>query len=190
MKINNIELYSTYNEENSVVAEIFIRTRKNKIFKHITAVSKNVYFDVLDDIVNKYNNTVHRTIKMKPIDVTSDSYAEYNEDFNKKDPKFKVGDHVRISKYKNIFAKGYTKNWSEEVFIISKIENTVSWTYVISDLNGEPIARSFYEKELQETSQQVFRIEKVLKRKGDKLYVKWKGYDNSFNIWIDKKDLE
>ena len=113
---------STYNEGKSVVAERFIRTLKNKIFKHMTAISKNVYFDVLDDIVNKYNNTVHRTIKMKPIDVTSDSYAEYNEDFNKKDSKFKVGDHVRISKYKNIFAKGYTGNWSEEVFVVSEIK--------------------------------------------------------------------
>ena len=89
-------MYSTYNEGKSVVAEIFIRTLKNKIFKHMTAVTKNVYFDVLDDIVNKYNNTVYRTIKMKPIDVTSDSYAKYNEDFNEKDPKFKVGDHFRI----------------------------------------------------------------------------------------------
>ena len=108
LKINNIEVYSTHNKGKSVVAQRFIRTLKNKIFKHMTAVSKNVYFDVLDDIVNKYNNTVHRTIKMKPIDVTDDSYVEYNEDFNKKDPKFKVSDHVRISKYKNIFAKGYT----------------------------------------------------------------------------------
>ena len=96
LKINNIEIYSTYNKGKSVVAERFIRTLESKIFKHMTAVSKNVYFDVLDDIVNKYNNTVHRTIKMKPIDVKSDSYAEYNEDSNKKDPKFKVGDHVRI----------------------------------------------------------------------------------------------
>ena len=87
---------------------------------------------MLDDIVNKYNNTVHRTIKMKPIDVTDDSYAEYNENFNKKDPKFKVGDYVRISKYKNIFAKGYTSNWSEEVFVVSKIKNAVPWIYVIS----------------------------------------------------------
>ena len=151
-------MHSTYNEGKSVIAGRFVRTLKNKIFKHMTAISKNVYFDVLDDIVNKYNNTVHRTIKMKPIDVTSDSYAEYNEDSNEKDPKFKVGDRVRISKYKNIFAKGYSQNWSEEVFIISKIKNTVSWTYVISDLNGEPIAGSFYEKILQKTSQEKFRI--------------------------------
>ena len=183
-------MYSTYNEGKYVVPERFIRTLKNKSFKHMTAASKNVYFDVLHDIVNKYNNTVHRSIKMKPIDVTSDSYAEYNEDFNKKDPKFKVGDHVRISKYKNIFAKGYTPNWSEEVFVVIKIKNTVLWTYVISDLNGKKIAGSFYEKELQKTSQEKLRIEKELKRKGDKLYVKWKGCNNSFNSWIDKKYLE
>ena len=143
----------------------------------------------MDHIVKKYNNTVDRTIKMKPIDVNDDSCVDYNEDFNKKDPNFKVGDHVRISKYKNIFAKGYTPNWSEEVFVVNKIKNTVPWTYVINDLNGEEISGSFYEKELQKTNQKEFRIEKVLKRKGDKLYVKWKGYDNSFNSWIDKKDL-
>ena len=128
LKYNNIEMYSTYNEGKSVVVERFIRTLKEKIFKHSAAISKNVYFDVLDDIVNKYNNTVHRTIKMKPIDVTNDSYVEYNKDFNKRDPKFKFGDHVRIPKYKNIFAKGYTPNLSEEVFVISKIKNTVPWT--------------------------------------------------------------
>ena len=140
-------------------------------------------------MVNKYNKTVHRTIKMKPIDVTDYSYPEYNEDFNKKDPRFKVGDHVRISNYNNNFSKGYTPNWSEEVFIVSKIKNTVLWTYVVSDLIIEEITGSFYEKELQEASQEKFRIEKVLKRKGDKLYVKWKGYDNRFNSWINKKDL-
>ena len=183
-------MYSTYNKGKSFVAERLIRTLKNKIFKHMTAISKNVYFDVLDDIVNKYNNTVHRTIKMKPIDVTNDSYAEYNEYFNKKDPKYKVGDHVRISKYKDIFAKGFVPNWSEEVFIVNKIKNTVPWTYTISDLNGEKVIGTFYEKELQKTNQKEFRIEKVLKRKGDKLYIKWKGYDKRFNSWIDKKYLE
>ena len=145
-------MYSTYNEGKSVVAERFIRALKNKIFKYMTAVSKNVYFDVLDDIVDKYNNTVHRSIKMKPIDITSDSYPEYNEDSNVTKPKFKVGDHVRISKYKNIFAKGYAPNWSEEVFVVSKIKNTVPWTYVNNDLSGEKITGSFYEKELQKTS--------------------------------------
>ena len=116
-------MYSTYNEGKSVVAERFIRTLKNKIFKHMTAISKNVYFDVLDDIVNKYNNTVHRTIKMKPIDVTSDSYAEYNEDSNKNGCKFKVGDRVKISTCRKTFAKRYTQNWSEKAFIVSKMIN-------------------------------------------------------------------
>ena len=137
-----IEMYSTYIEGNSVVVEKFIRTLKNKIFRHMTAISKNVYFDVLDDIVNKYNNTVHKTIKMKPIDVTGDSYAEYNENSNKKGPKFKVGDRVIISKYKKKFAKGYTPNGSDEDFVVSKIKNTVPWTYVVSD--GEKITGNFY----------------------------------------------
>ena len=149
LKINNIKMYSTYNEGKSAVAERFIRTSKNKILKRMAAVSKNVYFNLLDDIANKYENAVHRSIKMKPINVTSNSYAEYNEDSNVTKPKFKVDDRVRISKYKNIFARGYTQNWSEEVFVISKIKNTVPWTYVVSDLNGELITGSFYEKELQ-----------------------------------------
>ena len=110
-------MYSTYNEGKSVVAERFIRTLKSKIFKHMMAISKNVYFDLLDDIVNRYNNTVHGTIKTKPIEVTDDSYAEYNENFNEKDPKFKVGDNVRISKNKNIFSKGYTPNWFQFLLI-------------------------------------------------------------------------
>ena len=127
----------------------------------MSAISKNIYFDVLDDIVQKYNNTVHKIIKMKPIEVTDNYYAEYNEDpSNKKNPKFKVGDHVRIRKYKDILAKGYTPNWSEEVFIINKIKNTVPWTYAISDLNGEEITGRFYEKKLQRTNQKEFRIEK------------------------------
>ena len=121
-------MYSTYNEGKSVVPERFIRTLKNKIYKQMTAVSKNVYLDVLDDIVDKYNNTYNITIKMKPIDVKSDSYAEYNFNSNEKDSKFQVGDHVRISKYQNIFTKRYAPNWSEEVFVISKMKNTVPWT--------------------------------------------------------------
>ena len=118
-------MYSIYNEGKSAFDGKFIRTLKNKTLKHMTAISKNVYFDVLDDIVNTCNNTVHRTIKMKPIDVTSDSFAECNEDFNKENPKFKIGYHVRISKYKNIFAKGYARNWSEQVFVVSGIKNAV-----------------------------------------------------------------
>ena len=194
LKDNDVEMYSIHNKGKSVIAERFIRTLKNKIFKHMTAISKNVYFDVLDDIVNKYNNTVHRTIKMKPIDVKDNTYVDSMELYSKKevngkDPKYKAGDHVRISKYKNIFEKGYTPNWSQEVFVVNKIKSTVPWRYVINDLNGEEIIGTFFEKELQKTNQKEFRIEKVIKTKGDKLYVKWEGYNNSFDSCIDKKDL-
>ena len=168
LKDYDMEMYSTHNEGKSAVAERFIRTLKNKIYKHMTAISKNAYFDVLDDIVDEYINTYHKTIKMKPVDVKNDSFAEYNEEYNEKDPKFKIGDHVRISKFKNVLAKGYSRNWSAEVFVIKKIKSTVPWTYVISDLNGEETVVSFYEKELERTDQKEFRIEKLIKRKGNK----------------------
>ena len=171
-------MYSTRNEGKSVVAKIFIRTLKNKIYKHMTSISKNVYIDKLHDIADEYNNTYQTTIKMKPISVKDNTYINIGKELNDNDPKFKVSDHVRISKYKNIFAKGYTPNWSEEIFVIKEIKNTVSWTYVINDLNDEEIIGTFYEKELQKIDQQEFRIEKVIKNKGNKLYVKWNGCDN------------
>ena len=112
----------------------------------MTLVLKNVYIDKVDDIVDEYNNTYHRTNKTKPVDVKDNTYIDFKKEFNDKDLKFKVGDNVRISKYKNIFAKGYTPNWSEEVFVIRKIKNTVPWTYVINNLNGEEIIGTFYKK--------------------------------------------
>ena len=144
---------------------------KSKIYKHITSISKNVYIDKLNDIVDEDNNTYHNTIKMNPIDVKYNTYINTDK------------------KHKHIFAKGYPPNWSEEIFVIKKVKNTVPWTYVINDLNGEEITGTFYEKELQKTNREEFRIQKVIKRKGDKIYVKWKGYDNSFNSWIDKASL-
>ena len=135
-------MYSTHNEGKSVVAERFIRTLKNKICRYMTSISKNVYIDKLDDIVNEYNNTYHTTIKMKPIDVKDNTYINADKEINNKDSEFKVGDHVRISKY-----KGYMPNWPEEEFVIKKVKNTVPWTYVINDLNGEEITGTFYEKE-------------------------------------------
>ena len=147
---NNIIMYLTYNEGKSVVAERFIRTLKNKFYKHMTATGKNVYYDVLDDIVNKYNNTKHNTIKMKPIDVKNNKRV-YIDEHNEKDSRFKVGDRVRISKFKNIFAKGYTPNWSTEIFIVDKINDTVPYAYNFKDLNDEEIIGSFYDRELQKT---------------------------------------
>ena len=132
---------------------------------------------IIDEIVDKYNKT-YRTIKMKLDDIKVSTYFYQGVKRNKKDPKFKVSDHVRISKYKNIFAEGYTPNWSEKVFVITKVQNTVLWIYIISDLIDEEIVGTFYEKELQKASQKEFRNEEVIKTKSDKLYIKWKGHDN------------
>ena len=158
-------MYSAHNEGKPVIAERFIRTLKTKIFKYMTTISKNVYIDKLEDIVSEYNDTYHTTIKMKPVDVKDNMYIDFKKEVNDRDPKFKVGDHVRISNYKNILAKGYTPNYSEEIFMIKKVKNTVPWTYVIIDLNGEDITVTFYEKELQKTNQHEFRVEKVIKKK-------------------------
>ena len=153
-------MYSTHNKGKSVVAERFIRTLKSKIYKYMTSISKNVYIDKLDDIVDEYNNTYHTTIKMKPIDVKDNTYINAGKEIDNKDPKFKVGVHVRMSKYKNIFAKGYMPNWSEEVFIIKKVKNAIPRTYVINDLNGKEIMGTFYEKELQKTNQEESELKK------------------------------
>ena len=134
---NDIIMYSTYNEGKSVVAERFIRTLKNKLYKHMTATGKNVYYDVLDDIVNKYNNTKHSTLKMKPVDVGDNNKRVYVDEHDKKDSRFKAGDKVRISEFKDIFAKVYTPNWSKEIFIVDKINDTVPYTYKLKDLNDE-----------------------------------------------------
>ena len=148
---NNIIMYSTYNEGKSVVAERFIRTLKNKLYKHMMATGKNIYYDVLDDIVNEYNNTKHNTIKMKPKDVGNNNKRVYIDEHNEKRSRFKIGDRVRISKFKNIFAKGYTPNWSKEIFVINKINDTIPYTYTIKDLNDEEIIGSFYDRELQKS---------------------------------------
>ena len=143
-------MYSAFNEGKSVVAERLIRTLKNKLYKHMTATGKNVYYDVLDGVIYEYNNTKHNTIKMKPKDIENNKRV-YIDEHNEKDSRFKVGDRVRISKFKNIFAKGYTPNWSTEIFIINKINDTVPYTYNLKDLNGEEIIGSFYDRELQKT---------------------------------------
>ena len=140
---NDIIIYSTYNEGKSVVAERFIRTLKNKLYKHMTAAGKNVYYDVLDYVVSKYNNTKHSTIK--------NNKRVYIDEHNEKDSRFKLGDRVRISKFKNLFAEGYTPNWSKEIFIVDKINDTVPYTYNIKDLNDEEIIGSFYDRELRKT---------------------------------------
>ena len=154
-------MHSTHNEVKSVAADRFIRTLKNKIYKCMTLISKHVYIDKLDDIVNKGNSTYCRTIKIKSVDVKSSICTDSSKDINDKDSKFKIGDIVRISKHKNIFAKGHFPNWSEEVFITN-----------VKYAKDEEIVETFYKKELQNTNQNGFTVENVIKWKSDKLCVK------------------
>ena len=192
-----IELYSTENEEKSSVVERWIRTMKEKMWKYFTDNNTNVYIDILPDLVKDYNNTKHFSIKMTPVEASE----KKNEltvwktlypnrlDILDVNPKFSVGDKVRISKKKELFEKGYTTRWTEEIFTITKIKRTSPITYKIADLNGEEIDGTFYEPELQKTSQQLFRIEKVIEKGKNKSLVKWKGYSNDFNSWVDNKDI-
>ena len=136
-------MYSSNNAGKFIIAERFIRTLKTKIYEQITAISKNVDIDKLDDIVKEYNNKYNTSIKMKPVNVKGNTYIDFKKEINDKNPKCKVGDYVRISKYKNIFAKGYMPNWSEDIFVVSKIKNTVPWTFVINDISGEEIIGTF-----------------------------------------------
>ena len=192
-----VELYSTENEEKSSVVERWIRTMKEKMWKYFTDKSTNVYIDILPSLVKDYNNTRHSSIKMTPVKaskkeneltVWKNLYPEHLKihDIN---PKFSVGDQVRISKKKKTFEKGYTTRWTEEIFTIVEVKRTRPPTYKIADLNGEEIKGSFYEPELQKTSQEIFRIEKVIKRGKKKSLVKWKGYSDDFNSWVDNKDI-
>ena len=192
-----IELYSTENEEKSSVVERWIRTMKEKMWKYFKTNSTNVYNNVLPDLVREYNNTRHSSIKMAPVEASEKkneftiwkTLYPYRLDILDINPKFSVGDKVRISKKKALFEKGYTTRWTEEIFTITKIKRTSPVTYKIADLNGEEIDGTFYEPELQKTSQQLFRIEKVIEKGKNKSLVKWKGYSNDFNSWVDNKDI-
>ena len=194
---NDITLYSTENEEKSSVCERWNRTIKTKMWKQFTVQGNTVYLDILPEILEQYNNTKHSSIKMTPIEASkkkNESAVYYNLYGDMKQlsskPKFKVGDKVRISKYKRkVFDKGYTPNWTEEIFLIDKIQSTNPITYI---LNNEEIQGSFYEPELLKAEQDVFRIDKVIKRdyKKKKALVKWKGCSNDFNSWLSLKDLK
>ena len=190
-----IELYSTENEEKSSVVERWIRTMKEKMWKYFTDNNTNHYVDILPDLVEDYNNTKHSSIKMTPVEASKNELTVwrnlYPDRLKKIDinPKFSIGDKVRISKKKTTFEKGYTTRWTEEIFTITKINHTSPVTYKIADLNGEEIDGSFYEPELQKTSQQLFRIEKVIEKGKNKSLAKWKGYSDDFNSWVDNKDI-
>ena len=192
-----IKLYSTEIEEKSSVVKRWIRTMKEKMWKYFSANSKNVYINVLPDLVREYNNTRHSSVKMtqrkaskkgNELGVWRNLYRDHLEIKDIK-PKFSVGDKVRISKKKKTFEKRYTTRWTEEIFMIVGVKLTSPLTYKIADLNGEEITGTFYEPEWQKTSQELFRIEKVIKRGKKKSLVKWKGYSDDFNSWVDDKDI-
>ena len=192
-----VELYTTENEEKSSIVERWIRTMKEKMFKYFTDNNTYNYIDVLPDLVEDYNNTVHSSTKLTPTDASKEEnelkvwrnlYPDRYKT-SRLNPKFSVGDEVRITKKKKVFEKGYTTRWTEEIFTIKEIRETDPITYKLEDLQGEEIKGIFYEPELQKTEQQVFRIEKVIEKEKDKSFVKWKGYPDKFNSWVDNKDL-
>ena len=187
-----VELYATENEEKSSIAERWIRTMKEKMFKYFTDYNTNKYIDALPDLVEDYNNTVHSSTKLTPVEASKEEnelkvwrnlYPDRYKT-SRLNPKFSVGDEVRITKKKKVFEKGYTTRWTEEIFTIKEIRETDPITYKLEDLQGEEIKGTFYEPELQKTEQQVFRIEKIIKKEKGKSLVKWK-----FNSWVDNKDL-
>ena len=199
-----VHMYWTENEEKSSVVERWNRTIKSKMWKYFTKNRTGVYIDVLPDIIKKYNNTYHRSIKCTPTDARKPS--NYQDVFNalynynntsalNTPPKFKIGDQVRISKLKKTFEKGYTANWTEEVFNVQKVQTTSPYTYKLKDTKNETIQGTFYEPELQLAKQTTFRIEKVLNRRTTKdgkreIYVKWLGYSTAFNQWIPETDID
>ena len=192
-----IELYSTENEEKSSIVERWIRTMKEKMWKYFTDNNTYNYMSVLPDLVEDYNNTVHSSTKFTPVDASKKEneltvwrnlYPDRYK-INNLTPKFSVGEEVRIIKKKKVFEKGYTTRWTEEIFTIKEIQNTNPITYKLSDLQGEGIRGTFYEPELQKTEQQIYRIEKIIEKRKNKSLVKWKGYSDKFNSWVDNKDL-
>ncbi|XP_008544574.3 putative uncharacterized transposon-derived protein F54H12.3 [Microplitis demolitor] len=198
MKQYGINLYSTFNNLKASICERFNRTFKNKMWREFTARGNYKWIDMLEELVNSYNNTKHRTIKMKPVDVTTENEKQILENIykplrvvaKKRKIKFKVGDKVRISKYKHVFEKGYTPNWTTEIFTIKTVQKTNPTTYKLMDYQDQPIEGGFYEEELSKVKNpDVYLVEKTIKTRGNKLYVKWLGFDSNHNSWINKSDL-
>ena len=192
-----VYLYATENEEKSSIAERWIRTMKEKMFKYFTDNNTYNYIDALPELVEDYNNTVHSSTKLTPTDASKEEneltvwrnlYPDRYKT-SRLNPKFSVGDKVRITKKKEVFEKGYTTRWTEEIFTIKEIRETNPITYKLEDLQGEEIEGTFYEPELQKTEQQIYRIEKIIKKEKGRSFVKWKGYPDKFNSWVDNKDL-
>lgn len=195
----NINHYSTYTTKKASIAERLIRTLKSKMYKEFSLKGNYKWIDgTLDSVVHKYNHTRHRTIDFCPAQVNQSAKQFILNRYSKKAAfntrnkckELKIGDSVRISKYKGAFEKGYTPNWSAEIFQIVKVQDTDPVTYIIKDTNHQPILGAFYREELQKTKHpNLYLIENILKRKGNKMYVKWLGLPLSENSWINKTDI-
>ena len=200
LKDNDIISYNTHGEHKSAVIERWNRTLKGNMWKRFTAENTRNWINMLDKLVNDYNNKKHSTIKMTPTEASLKEneetvYDNINKPLKIKNvQKFKVGDTVRISRIKGLFEKGYLPNWSEEIYKVVEVKNTKPYTYILEDSSGELIVGSFYNEELQKTKQEVFRIEKVIRKKKidgvDYALVKWLGYNQKDNEWIPLKDIE
>ena len=202
LRENNIIMYSTYSEHKSCVVERFNRTLKEIMWKRFTAENTRTWINMLDSLMYKYNNRVHSTIGMTPVEaIQKEIYMETLQNTLDKTrsipitkPKFKIGDKVRISRMKALFEKGYLPNWSEELYTVDKVQKTIPPTYKLKNVLGEEIEGSFYEKELQKSDQEVYRIEKVIRKKKidgvEHALVKWSGYNEKHNQWIPVKELE
>lgn len=193
MRRHNINLYSTYTIMKASIVERFNRTLKTKMWKRLHLNGSHKWIDILPKLVDEYNNTKHSTIKMKPKDVNESNENHllntvYNYKREMKSPKFHVGDHVRISKQKHLFEKGYTANWTGEIFKIDKVQLTSPITYMLKDYKNGNISGAFYGEELQHVKHpEIYLIEKIVRKRGDKMFVKWLGFDDSHNSWISKE---
>ncbi|KAI8123526.1 putative uncharacterized transposon-derived protein F54H12.3 [Lucilia cuprina] len=195
MDKHNINHYSTFSRMKASIVERFNRTLKGMMWKEFSFNGSYYWLDVYKDLIDAYNNKVHRTIKLAPINVNSTNEKKllntvYNNIKKYKISKFNVGDYVRISKYKHIFEKGYTPNWTTEIFKIKSVKNTFPTTYLLEDYRGNPIEGGFYDEELSKTKYpDTYLVEKVLKTKGEKVFVKWLGFSNQHNSWINKQEV-
>lgn len=195
MSKNHINHYSSYSNLKASIVERFNRTLKNKMWLKFSLRGTYKWLDILPDLVAAYNDTKHRTIAMKPKDVTAANVETLikrcsQDPRNRRVLKFKIGDKVRVSKNKHVFEKGYTPNWTTEIFTVNQVMSTIPVTYKLKDYQDEPIAGGFYEEELLKAKYpDVYLVEKVLKKRGDRAYVKWLGFDSSHNSWINKSDL-
>ena len=199
LKDENITRYSTHGEHKSEIAERFNRTLKERMCHRFTAENTRNWVEMLDDLVSKYNNRYHETIKMRPIDASKKENEsevwgnlfrdpERDDEQAKKSHKFKIGDTVRISRIKGIFEHVFLPNWSEQIYRIHKINKSTPVTYILKDLQDEIIEGGFYNEELQKTSQEVYRIEEVLRKKKidgiEHALIKWIGYSHKFDEWL------